>query len=40
MGVKCKPNMGYMKKQPDITNSMKAILAGWLADVGEEYTTK
>ena len=37
MGVKCKPNMGYMKEQPDMTNSMKAILAGWLVDVGEEY---
>ena len=29
--------MGYMKEQPDMTNSMKAILAGWLVDVGEEY---
>ena len=37
MGVKCKPNMGYMKKQPDITNSMRAILVDWLVEVGEEY---
>lgn len=29
-----KPNMGYMKKQPNVTNSMKAILADWLVDVG------
>ncbi|PKU27128.1 hypothetical protein llap_22568 [Limosa lapponica baueri] len=35
--VKCKPKMGYMKKQPDITNSMRAILVDWLVEVGEEY---
>ena len=29
--------MGYMKKQPNVTNSTKAILADWLVDVGEEY---
>ncbi|XP_060741708.1 cyclin-A2 [Tachysurus vachellii] len=35
--VKCKPKAGYMKKQPDITNSMRAILVDWLVEVGEEY---
>lgn len=35
--VKCKPKMGYMKKQPDITNNMRAILVDWLVEVGEEY---
>ncbi|NWH63669.1 CCNA2 protein, partial [Geococcyx californianus] len=37
MEVKCKPKMGYMKKQPDITNNMRAILVDWLVEVGEEY---
>ncbi|XP_062380870.1 cyclin-A2 [Sardina pilchardus] len=37
MEVKCKPKPGYMKKQPDITNSMRAILVDWLVEVGEEY---
>ncbi|XP_074651270.1 G2/mitotic-specific cyclin-A-like [Tubulanus polymorphus] len=27
----------YMKKQPDITNSMRSILVDWLAEVAEEY---
>lgn len=35
--VKCKPKIGYMKKQPDITNNMRAILVDWLVEVGEEY---
>lgn len=35
--LKCKPKVGYMKKQPDITNSMRAILVDWLVEVGEEY---
>lgn len=26
-----------MKKQQDITNSMRAILVDWLVEVGEEY---
>ena len=26
-----------MKKQPDITNCMRAILVDWLVEVGEEY---
>ncbi|XP_057705320.1 cyclin-A2 [Corythoichthys intestinalis] len=37
MEVKCRPRVGYMKKQPDITNSMRAILVDWLVEVGEEY---
>ncbi|XP_033015717.1 cyclin-A2 isoform X2 [Lacerta agilis] len=37
MEVKCKPKAGYMKKQPDITNNMRAILVDWLVEVGEEY---
>ncbi|XP_043917466.1 cyclin-A2 [Protopterus annectens] len=37
MEVKCKPKAGYMKKQQDITNSMRAILVDWLVEVGEEY---
>ncbi|KAM9470041.1 cyclin-A2 [Clarias gariepinus] len=37
MEVKCRPKAGYMKKQPDITNSMRAILVDWLVEVGEEY---
>lgn len=35
--IKTKPKAGYMKKQPDITNSMRAILVDWLVEVGEEY---
>lgn len=26
-----------MRKQPDITESMRTILVDWLAEVGEEY---
>ncbi|XP_076973803.1 cyclin-A2-like [Tamandua tetradactyla] len=37
MEVKCKSKAGCMKKQPDITNSMRAILVDWLVEVGEEY---
>ncbi|XP_067898423.1 cyclin-A2 isoform X2 [Heterodontus francisci] len=37
MELKCRPKSGYMKKQPDITNSMRAILVDWLVEVGEEY---
>ena len=36
MEVKCKPNMGHMKKQPYVTNRMKAILENWFVEV-EEY---
>lgn len=35
--VRTRPKAGYMKKQPDITNSMRAILVDWLVEVGEEY---
>ncbi|XP_029021671.1 cyclin-A2 [Betta splendens] len=37
MELKNRPKAGYMKKQPDITNSMRAILVDWLVEVGEEY---
>ncbi|KAG8003834.1 Cyclin-A2 [Nibea albiflora] len=37
MEIKTRPKAGYMKKQPDITNSMRAILVDWLVEVGEEY---
>lgn len=37
MELKSRPKAGYMKKQPDITNSMRAILVDWLVEVGEEY---
>ncbi|XP_017547449.1 cyclin-A2 [Pygocentrus nattereri] len=37
MELKCRPKAGYMRKQPDITNSMRAILVDWLVEVGEEY---
>lgn len=35
--MKTRPKAGYMKKQHDITNSMRAILVDWLVEVGEEY---
>ncbi|ESP01819.1 hypothetical protein LOTGIDRAFT_225111 [Lottia gigantea] len=28
---------GYMKKQPDITSSMRSILVDWMVEVSEEY---
>ncbi|XP_048827151.1 cyclin-A2 [Brienomyrus brachyistius] len=37
MELKSRPKAGYMKKQPDITSSMRAILVDWLVEVGEEY---
>ncbi|KAK7922192.1 hypothetical protein WMY93_009094 [Mugilogobius chulae] len=37
MEVKTRPKAGYMKKQPDITTSMRSILVDWLVEVGEEY---
>ncbi|KAK1175355.1 cyclin-A2-like [Acipenser oxyrinchus oxyrinchus] len=37
MELKSRPKAGYMSKQPDITNSMRAILVDWLVEVGEEY---
>ncbi|XP_067841494.1 cyclin-A1 [Heptranchias perlo] len=35
---KCRPMFGYMKKQPDITPSMRSILVDWLVEVSEEYS--
>ncbi|XP_034944617.1 G2/mitotic-specific cyclin-A [Chelonus insularis] len=32
-----RPKPGYMKKQPDITYEMRAILVDWLVEVAEEY---
>lgn len=32
-----RPKPGYMKKQPDITYSMRSILIEWLVEVAEEY---
>ncbi|CAG04656.1 unnamed protein product, partial [Tetraodon nigroviridis] len=37
MELKTRPKAAYMKKQPDITVSMRAILVDWLVEVGEEY---
>ncbi|KAJ7371971.1 Cyclin-A2 [Desmophyllum pertusum] len=35
--LKSRPKPGYMKKQPDINHSMRAILVDWLVEVAEEY---
>uniref|UniRef100_A0A8D0BP04 Cyclin-A2 n=1 Tax=Salvator merianae TaxID=96440 RepID=A0A8D0BP04_SALMN len=35
--VRYRPKPCYMRKQPDITSSMRAILVDWLVEVGEEY---
>ncbi|KAG5204118.1 hypothetical protein R6Z07F_009930 [Ovis aries] len=35
--IRHRPKAHYMRKQPDITESMRAILVDWLAEVGEEY---
>ncbi|KAJ9593973.1 hypothetical protein L9F63_014614 [Diploptera punctata] len=32
-----RPKFGYMRKQPDITFSMRSILVDWLVEVAEEY---
>lgn len=32
-----RPKPGYMKKQPDITYSMRSVLVDWLVEVAEEY---
>jgi len=32
-----RPKANYMKKQQDITNSMRSILVDWLVEVSEEY---
>ncbi|NXG66818.1 CCNA1 protein, partial [Hemiprocne comata] len=35
--VRFRPKPHYMRKQPDITTGMRAILVDWLVEVGEEY---
>ncbi|XP_033743540.1 G2/mitotic-specific cyclin-A-like [Pecten maximus] len=35
--LKNRPKAGYMKKQQDITSSMRCILVDWLVEVSEEY---
>ncbi|KAH0625048.1 hypothetical protein JD844_033086 [Phrynosoma platyrhinos] len=35
--VKYRPKPCYMRKQPDITSGMRAVLVDWLVEVGEEY---
>ncbi|XP_012164882.1 cyclin-A2 [Bombus terrestris] len=35
--IQHRPKPGYMKKQPDITYSMRSILVDWLVEVAEEY---
>ncbi|KAL1778247.1 cyclin-A1 isoform X1 [Sigmodon hispidus] len=35
--VRHRPKAHYMRKQPDITEGMRAILVDWLVEVGEEY---
>nr|XP_033805070.1 cyclin-A1 [Geotrypetes seraphini]XP_033805071.1 cyclin-A1 [Geotrypetes seraphini]XP_033805073.1 cyclin-A1 [Geotrypetes seraphini] len=35
--MKNRPKVYYMRKQPDITAGMRAILVDWLVEVGEEY---
>ncbi|KAL1130308.1 hypothetical protein AAG570_013246 [Ranatra chinensis] len=35
--TKHRPKAYYMRRQPDVTYSMRAILVDWLVEVGEEY---
>ncbi|XP_062908975.1 cyclin-A1 isoform X1 [Mobula hypostoma] len=35
--VRSRPKIDYMRKQPDITTSMRCILVDWLVEVSEEY---
>ncbi|XP_061876429.1 cyclin-A1 [Colius striatus] len=35
--LRFRPKPYYMRKQPDITTGMRAILVDWLVEVGEEY---
>ncbi|XP_059490216.1 G2/mitotic-specific cyclin-A isoform X2 [Neocloeon triangulifer] len=35
--LKFRPKPGYMRKQPDITYSMRSILVDWLVEVADEY---
>lgn len=32
-----RPRADYMRKQPDINDSMRSILVDWLVEVSEEY---
>lgn len=32
-----RPKHNYMRKQPDLTHTMRTILVDWLVEVGEEY---
>lgn len=34
---KHRPKANYMKRQPDISYSMRTILVDWLVEVAEEY---
>ncbi|XP_044297721.1 cyclin-A1 [Varanus komodoensis] len=36
--VRYRPKPCYMRKQPDITSGMRAVLVDWLTEVGEEYS--
>lgn len=35
--IKNRANPRYMRKQPDITHSMRSILVDWLVEVCDEY---
>uniref|UniRef100_A0A674J8K8 Uncharacterized protein n=2 Tax=Terrapene triunguis TaxID=2587831 RepID=A0A674J8K8_9SAUR len=35
--IRYRPKPYYMRKQPDITSGMRAILVDWLVEVGQEY---
>lgn len=35
--IRHRPKPFYMRKQPDISHSMRTILVDWLVEVGEEY---
>lgn len=32
-----RPKPGYMRRQPDVTYGMRAILVDWLVEVAQEY---
>lgn len=34
---KLKPRPGFMRRQVDVTSTMRAILVDWLVEVAEEY---
>lgn len=35
--VRHRPKPGYIVKQPDVTENMRAVLIDWLVEVTEEY---